>query len=385
MPSFNTLPALIFLSGIRWGNAWSFFSGEGLVLLCYSAYGVSARSLPSSSSLSVVPSQMAVELCQSICLMAGYSLVGFDYAGECSSADFSSPTSSYSLRHNYTASNFFSEWRFFTDADPTHGFVDYVDQSFAQASGLVNTDNHQIYMGVDNETMDPSSGRKSVRVFSKTTFTHGLFIADVQHMPTGCGTWPAWWMAGPNWPNNGEIDVIEGVNSGDTNSITLHTSAGCNITTTGSQAGSELATPNCNSNNAFGGCGISTNNTQNYGSGFNAIGGGVYAMQWTSSAIKTWFFPRSSIPPDITVDHPNPSGWGAPIALFNGGVGCNIDSHFANLAIIFDTTFCGDWAGSVWNVGSCGSLASSCEAYVAANPHAFNDAYWSINSVKVYQ
>ena len=31
-------------------------------------------------------------------------------------------------------------------------------------------------------------------------------------MPTGCGTWPAYWLCGENWPYKGEIDIIEGVN-----------------------------------------------------------------------------------------------------------------------------------------------------------------------------
>jgi hypothetical protein len=26
------------------------------------------------------------------------------------------------------------------------------------------------------------------------------------------GTWPAYWLCGPNWPQGGEIDIIEGVN-----------------------------------------------------------------------------------------------------------------------------------------------------------------------------
>jgi hypothetical protein len=39
-----------------------------------------------------------------------------------------------------------------------------------------------------------------------------IFVIDIQHMPTGSGTWPAWWSYGPNWPNNGEIDTIETVN-----------------------------------------------------------------------------------------------------------------------------------------------------------------------------
>lgn len=77
--------------------------------------------------------------------------------------------------------------------------------------------------------------------------------------------------------------------------------------------------------------------------------------------------------------------WGLPVVAFNGDSGCNVDSYFQNQNIVFDTTFCGDWAGSVWSSGSCAGLASSCNAYVGANPGAFASAYWLINSVKVYQ
>ena len=91
-------------------------------------------------------------------------------------------------------------------------------------------------MGVDNITvLNPSgTGRKSVRITSKKTWTHGLFIADIEHMPGGiCGTWPACelficserredmcadtvhvvWSFGPDWPDGGEIDIIEGMGS----------------------------------------------------------------------------------------------------------------------------------------------------------------------------
>jgi hypothetical protein len=45
----------------------------------------------------------------------------------------------------------------------------------------------------------------------------------------------------------------------------------------------------------------------------------------------------------------------------------------------------GDWAGQVFHHDStCAATASSCEDYVKYNPQAFADAYWTINSLRVY-
>lgn len=53
---------------------------------------------------------------------------------------------------------------------------------------------------------------------------------------------------------------------------------------------------------------------------------------------------------------------------------------------VFDTTFCGDWAGSVWSQSNtCSALAPTCEDYVQNNPGAFAEAFWTVNSLRVYQ
>jgi len=203
-------------------------------------------------------------------------------------------------------------------------------------------------------------------------------------MPTGCGVWPAFWMFGPNWPASGEIDIIEGVNNQNTDSITLHTNPGCVVSNPNSQSGTYTITNNCNAGNAGEGCSTGTANPKDFGAGFNGVGGGTYAMQWASTGIYVWFWQRGQVPGDILAKEPNTLSWGTPLVTFTGG-GCNFDTYFAHQNIVFDTTFCGDWAGAVWGSGSCASLAPTCNQYVANNPGAFTDAYWLINSIQVYQ
>lgn len=182
----------------------------------------------------------------------------------------------------------------------------------------------------------------------------------------------------------GEIDIIEGVNGATTNTMTLHTSSGCSIQKSGMSG--TVNTTDCDTNapeqpkNA--GCAVLSTDTSNFGAGFNAIGGGVYATEWTSDVISIWFFPRTSIPADITAGTPDTSNWGTPLAKY---AGCDLDSHFKNMSITWDITLCGAWAGQVWTQGSCKEKADTCEAYVQNNPSVFVDAYWLVNSVRVYQ
>src|SRR5271170_4539783 len=276
----------------------------------------------------------------------------------------------------------------------------YVDEATAQQDGLISAGT-TTYIGVDyTHTYNGSApyyningvGRPSVRIQSQQSWTHGLFIADITHMPGGiCGTWPALWTLGPNWPNNGEIDIIEGANNQNTDLSSAHTGSVCTIAGDASTMTGILQTNDCDLNSPSSntvGCGISDGSTQSYGTGFNAINGGVYAMEWTSAAIKIWFFPRRSIPSDIrSGNSPNPANWGEPDAIFNGP-DCNIDNNFASNSLVIDTTFCGDFAGATWsNAGGCASITgqSSCSVYVGDNPSVFRNAYWEFNYIKVFQ
>lgn len=143
-----------------------------------------------------------------------------------------------------------------------------------------------------------------------------------------CGVWPAFWTANlTNWPNGGEIDILEGVNTQTNNHFAFHTSNGCTVSGQ-SQSGS-LDTSNCyvnaagQSSNA--GCGGSAATSKGYGNGMNAIGGGIYAMDWRKEGIRIWFFPKGSYPADIVAGKPAISGWGTVfplkdlLILANGG------------------------------------------------------------------
>ena len=203
-------------------------------------------------------------------------------------------------------------------------------------------------------------------------------------MPGGiCGTWPAFWTVGPNWPNNGEIDIIEQVNEAGTNQMTLHSSSGCSSRASSLQTGMQLSTDCFAYAAANQGCAVREPDERSYGRKFNARKGGVYAMEWTGESVKIWFWSRDRIPPNALSASPNPSTWGRPSAKFYGS--CNIDQKFRNHQLVFDTTFCGDWAGNTWGKSSCAKKAPSCTDFVAHHPQEFSEAYWEINSLKVFK
>ncbi|KAF2117260.1 putative endo-1,3(4)-beta-glucanase, partial [Lophiotrema nucula] len=300
----------------------------------------------------------------------------------------------YEIEDSYQGSSFLEGFDFFTETDPTHGFVRYQDQTSAANAQLVKMIGNDQYIGVDYQNTEivtnNGDGRASVRISTKQSYTQGLFVVDIKHMPGGiCGTWPAFWSLGSGtWPQNGEIDIIEGVNRNSVNKFVLHTDTQCSVDGTGQTDPQNLY--NCALDSASGasGCDVNAIEPNTYGSGFNANGGGVYAVEWTDDFIKMWFFPRGSIPASITAEKPDVSEFGTPNANFQGD--CDISKKFLDHKFIFDTTFCGDWAGNVYAQSGCPMYSgldgmASCKKFVAENPAAFSQAYWRIGSFKTFQ
>ncbi|KAK4452995.1 putative tat pathway signal sequence [Podospora aff. communis PSN243] len=306
----------------------------------------------------------------------------------------SSPSGGYILKDYFNTSNFFREFDFYSEADPTHGFVTYVDAKTANRDGLAGYSSGGIYLGVDYKTKSTTVGRPSTRVESKKAWHRGLFIADIKHMPAGtaeskgCGLWPAFWtFSKGNWPDNGEIDIIEGVHNQNHNFMVLHTKDTCKVTNNGALTNSRLLSDDCI---GYLGCKQAAGSPTTFGADFNKNGGGVYAMEWTNETISVWFFPRNSAMlknGTLSTASPDPSKFGKPLGRF-APAGCDIPGAFKDQSIIINTSLCGDWAGApdVWNSNTdCKAMAPTCEAFVGSNPEAFTNAFWIIKEIKVFQ
>lgn len=83
------------------------------------------------------------------------------------------------------------------------------------------------------------------------------------------------------------------------------------------------------------------------GASFNQAQGGVYALQWDTTGLRTYFWPRSAIPADIAAGAPTGNGWGTP-ANYVSSTGCP-STHFVNHVFVLNTNLCGTWGAGVWN------------------------------------
>ncbi|KAH7920553.1 glycoside hydrolase family 16 protein [Leucogyrophana mollusca] len=293
----------------------------------------------------------------------------------------------YSRTENLVGQSFLNAFTWQAIADPTNGRVNYVTEATAQADGLVSVTSNSVTLRADSTTTLSASGpgRNSFRIQSSATYTTHVAIFDIEHMPQGCGTWPA--EVGANWPNEGEVDILEGVNNQTPNQSTLHTSANCTMPTGRAMTGTDEG-DNCDVNETNNsGCGVALADTNSYGPNFNGKGGGWYAIERTGTYISIYFWERGSTSVPSEVKTPgstiNTSTWGTPAAYFPS-TDCNFATHFGPHNIVINLTFCGDWAGNsaVYAASGC---PSTCVNYVNANPSAFTNAYFEFNSLNIYE
>lgn len=286
----------------------------------------------------------------------------------------------YKLQETWSGDSFFTNFDYFIKPDPTQGFVNYVGEGIAQATNLTHATSNTATIRVD-ATGNTTAGRNSIRLVSKKAYNGGLFVFDVAHVPYGCGTWPAIWMTSiDNWPNQGEIDIMETVNQGGPNQMTLHTSQGCSMGGQRNQTGTALDADCYVGPDYSHSCAVIGSPTS-AGQAFNSIGGGVYALEWRSEGIRMWFFERSKIPADIA--SPDPSSWPTPSADFPN-TNCNIGSHFSDLHIITNIALCGVWAGAEQVYNEEDHCPGSCVNFVGTNATAFQQAYFTFNSFKIF-
>ncbi|TBU22209.1 endo-1,3(4)-beta-glucanase-like protein [Dichomitus squalens] len=281
----------------------------------------------------------------------------------------------YSQTDSFQGSDFLSGFIHQAIADPTHG------RNLTYASG------DTLILRADDTTVLSASdpGRNSVRLMSNNVYSNHVTIWNIRHMPEGCGTWPAVWEVGQDWPDQGEIDILEGVNDDGTDQATLHTGSNCTVgglrTMTGTSTGD-----NCDVNaTGNSGCGVKSNDASSYGPTFNAAGGGFYAMERSDAGVKVWFWSRNSgsIPSDVLsgATSVDTDDWGTPFADFPS-TSCDMASHFGPHNIVINLTFCGDWAGAVFEADGC---PGDCTTYVDENPGAFANAYFDVAWLRVYQ
>ncbi|KAG7444339.1 uncharacterized protein BT62DRAFT_981620 [Guyanagaster necrorhizus] len=292
----------------------------------------------------------------SLCLLAIFFFI---------STVIANPT--FKLTDVFRGSDFFDRFRWETFDDPTHGRVNCIDKNTAEANNLSCTSSHnsKFIMRANANTVVPpdARGRDS-----------SLIILDTGHMQTGCGTWPAFWTLsedGP-WPQGGEIDIIQGVSVNTNNLTSLHTTENCAMLDMRVQSG-------CNFNQ---GCGTAFTQPNSYGPGFNEIQGRYFTMSKDNiNSVQVWFWPRnSSIVSQEVCQVPNSvpvctESWGNPDASFPVDR-YGYDSHFSGgHIIVFDITFCGDWAGTAF--AASGGIVDN-------RTDSFSEAYWKMNSLYVY-
>lgn len=402
-----------------------------------------------------------------LCILAFVIITGSLWVGAEFIGPPNQPVGPYSLVERQEGEDFFGYYTFYDGPDSvgSNGFVNYVSHEKATSIEIANVTYEvdildQVYhrkkrMSVNKSSDDTApendadfstadktepflylktaptkeGPRDSIRLEGKRRFNRGLFIVDVRHMPVGCGAWPAFWLTDEaNWPVNGEVDIVEGVNFQSEAKTALHTTKGCDMydVPAGTMTGTwdtavgipdkKTGIPDMTfreAKNCFvydphqwinQGCVAIDNSGGSLGAPLNEKGGGIFALEWdpANRHIRTWVFsPHTTVPENIVESirtagaqseadriMPNPESWPLPYGYFPIGDQTNCDgTKFRNMRLILNTAICGSVTGNRFflDCKNESKAFKSCNEYIRSRPEALDEFYWKIRGVYVYQ
>lgn len=306
----------------------------------------------------------------------------------------------YEKQHAFVGPQFFEMFSFLDHPDELGGYVRFLDRHSAREAGLVQASSDRVFIGVDKSSGAASAPVGSVRVSSKAVFSSGIFVLSLDHVPTGCGSWPSLWMSGGQ--QGYKLDIVEAVHTSTRVTTTLHTATRCeqsslqgNRDFSGKWAKGSFKPLANDCNDAAPGQWKNQGCEQigpqgSMGVPFNLGGGGTFVTEWepTEGYISTWFFRNGTLPPDLADGKSllNPAAWGVPYSHFRFSEDTCPKNTLGNARIVLDVNLCGSYGDALFKK-SCPAEAShegTCSDFVAKHPEVLRQAYWSIRRLDVY-
>jgi len=292
-----------------------------------------------------------------------YPVIGFHTCVQRPAASYPS----YGKVWSAEGMSFFDNWNFEWE-DVNHGAAEYLLYPEAKSAGVVEEyDNHAI-LRAGKASPKYQWKRQSAKITTKKTWKYFLMAMKFTHVPYGCGVWPALFTLAPGaaWPAGGEVDILEYVNDGPSQS-SFHTGEQCTL----NQKATNVYGYEKDYNRMDYNCythypkllGCAPNKWVRSGQAW-ANSPGVVAMEWTEDALKLFFIPEGSIPADLNSDAPRPDQWEQWLFSYYPfkESGCSADVMQAQ-QIIMQIGFCGDWASKVWgDSGSCKGVVQGCRS-----------------------
>ncbi|CAK5281487.1 unnamed protein product [Mycena citricolor] len=251
---------------------------------------------------------------------------------------------SYSLSDSYAGDEFY-QWTWESFSDPTHGRVDYVDQSTAIALNLTVGDVQRVVFDASRQHPYGPSRRarseKRAHNIAQGLRRFGARPRSASHA---------------GWLRNlaGVVDVVEGWpvaarrrnryhrgrEPGQQQSRFVAYTENCTMPMDKYQRGQtgDTASTNCDASfNYNQGCGVAFSEPNSYSTDFNDNGGGWYVLHRSAaSGISIWFWSRGNpdVPDEVAqgLDTLNPDFWGSPerpSRLQTAVIICHISMHIS--------------------------------------------------------